>query len=71
MRIVQTQLALTTAHAGLATQAMEAFVKVKIWEPVDNNDLNRVVASSGLSENKDLGDCRFGRRWVAQSRGLI
>ena len=32
MRIVQTQLALTTAHAGLATQAMGVFVKVKIWE---------------------------------------
>ena len=32
MRIVQTQLALTTACAGLATQAMGAFVKVKIWE---------------------------------------
>ena len=32
MRIVQTQLALTTARAGLATQAMAAFVKVKIWE---------------------------------------
>ena len=32
MRIVQTQLVLTTARAGLATQAMGAFVKVKIWE---------------------------------------
>ena len=32
MRIVQTHLALITAHAGLATQAMGAFVKVKIWE---------------------------------------
>ena len=41
MRIVQTQLALTTARAGLATQAMEAFVKVKIWETLDNNDLNQ------------------------------
>ena len=29
MRIVQTQPALITAHAGLATQAMGAFVKVK------------------------------------------
>ena len=32
MRIVQTQLALTSVHVGLATQAMGAFVKVKIWE---------------------------------------
>ena len=48
-------LVLTTARAGLATQAMGAFVKVKIWEPVDNNHLNKVVASSGLSGNKDLG----------------
>ena len=32
MPIVQTQLVLTTASAGLATQAMGAFVKVKIWE---------------------------------------
>ena len=32
MRIVQTQLALTTARAGLDTQAMGAFVKVTIWE---------------------------------------
>ena len=30
MRIVQTRPALTTAHAGLATQAMGAFVKVEI-----------------------------------------
>ena len=48
-------LALTTARAGLATKATGAFVKVKIWEPVDNNDLNKVVASSALSGNKDLG----------------
>ena len=26
------RVALTTARAGLATQAMGAFVKVKIWE---------------------------------------
>ena len=33
MRIVQTHLVyITTARAGLATQAMGAFVKVKIWE---------------------------------------
>ena len=55
MPTVPTFLALTTARAGLATKAMGAFVKVKIWEPVDNNDLNQVVASSGLSGNKDLG----------------
>ena len=30
MRIVQTQLVLITAHTGLATQPMGAFVKVKI-----------------------------------------
>ena len=26
-----------------------------LGRPLDNNDLNQVVASSGLSENKDLG----------------
>ena len=32
IRIVQTKLAHITARAGLATQAMGAFVKAKIWE---------------------------------------
>ena len=32
MRTVPTFLAHITARAGLATQAMEAFVKVNIWE---------------------------------------
>ena len=32
MRTVQTHPVLITAHAGLATQEMGAFVKVKIWE---------------------------------------
>ena len=34
MRAVPTFLALTTARAGLATKAMGAFVKVKIWEDI-------------------------------------
>ena len=27
-----------------------------VWKTLDNNDLNQIVASSGFSENKGLGD---------------
>ena len=27
-----------------------------VWKTLDNNDLNQIVASSGCSENKVLGD---------------
>ena len=48
MPIVQTQLVLTTARAGLATQAMGAFVKVKICWLIFMMRLYRVGAYSSL-----------------------
>ena len=48
MRVVQTQLALTTARAGLATQAMGAFVKVNICWLIFMTCLYRVGAYSSL-----------------------
>ena len=59
MRIVQTQLALTTARAGLATQAMGAFVKVKIWETLDNNDLNQRWSHFNKTFTRVIYKCSF------------
>ena len=48
MRIAQTHLVFTTASAGLATQAMGAFVKVKICWFSFMTRLYRVGAYSSL-----------------------
>ena len=40
-------------------------IGMNIWKTLDNNDLNKVVASSGFSENNSWFE------WGNHSRGLI
>ena len=66
MRIVQTQLALTTARAGLATQAMGAFVKVKIWEDLRNNDLTQRWGQFNKTFTRVIYKCSFYSQTLKQ-----